>query len=295
MNLNKPAGLTSHDCVAKVRKLLHMKRVGHAGTLDPAAVGVLPIALGTTTRLLQFLQPGKAYRATLRLGQRTTTDDLEGETCFLEPAAHLDLNQVTTALEGFVGKIQQIPPAYSAIQVEGKRLYQRAMAGEVLEVPPRTVEIFRIEILDWRPGKFPELEVAIACGSGTYIRAIARDLGLALATGGTLVHLIRTESSGFPLAESLTLEALAIQVQQGEFYPLSPESALGHLPRLQLADDLAQRWCYGQRLTWNPADTGGEGTDYWRIYDLAGHFLGVGQQGNVAGEQQLLPKVVLHP
>ncbi|PLZ39939.1 tRNA pseudouridine(55) synthase TruB, partial [Fischerella thermalis WC542] len=130
LNLNKPFGWTSHDCVAKTRKLLRLKRVGHAGTLDPAATGVLPIALGKATRLLQYLPGEKAYQATIRLGVRTTTDDLQGEIIAEKSVTNVTLETVKTALQKFQGKIEQIPPSYSAIQVDGKRLYELARKGE---------------------------------------------------------------------------------------------------------------------------------------------------------------------
>ncbi|XGV99605.1 MAG: tRNA pseudouridine(55) synthase TruB [Leptolyngbya sp. BL-A-14] len=252
LNLSKPIGFTSHDCVAKVRRLLQMKRVGHAGTLDPSAIGVLPIALGKATRLLQFLRQDKAYRATVRLGISTTTDDLDGETLMAHPVTGLDLASVKEALKHFQGTIQQIPPNYSAIQVQGKRLYDLARAGEVIVAKPRTVHVFSLEVLDWRPGDFPELDLAIACGPGTYIRSIARDLGNALKTGGTLATLTRTASSGFELTDSLTLETLETQQEQKLFQPIEPVRALLHLSRIDLSAAIARRWCQGQRITIQP-------------------------------------------
>ncbi len=154
LNLNKPAGWTSHDCVAKVRSILHLKRVGHGGTLDPAATGVLPIALGKATKLLQYLPQDKAYTATMRLGVKTTTDDLEGEVIATHSAAGLTLEKVLPYLKQFEGKIQQIPPMYSAIQVKGKRLYELARAGKTAEVPERTVEVYQLKVLAWHPGEF---------------------------------------------------------------------------------------------------------------------------------------------
>lgn len=248
INLDKQAGFTSHDCVALVRKHLRLKRVGHGGTLDPTATGVLPIALGKATRLLQYLQTDKAYQATIRLGVVTTTDDLAGDVIASHPASELTLKQVSAAIQQFTGKIEQIPPKYSAIQVEGKRLYDLARAGKEIEVPTRIVEVFKIEILDWRSGDYPELDVAIACGAGTYIRAIARDLGTMLQTGGTLAALKRTQSSGFSIADSITLDQLKEQLQQGSFHPTAPETALKHLPLLTLPANLAQKWCQGQQI-----------------------------------------------
>ncbi|MCC5614367.1 tRNA pseudouridine(55) synthase TruB [Nostoc sp. CHAB 5836] len=286
LNLNKPFDWTSHDCVARVRKLLRLKRVGHAGTLDPAATGVLPIALGKATRLLQYLPENKAYKATIRLGVRTTTDDLEGEIINSQPCPGLSLAEVKTALAQFEGKIEQIPPSYSAIQVDGKRLYDLARKGEIVEVPVRTVEIFQIDILDWREGDFPELDVAIACGSGTYIRAIARDLGAILETGGTLAGLIRTQSSGFDLTDSLTLTDLETKLQGGTFQPLPPDTVLQHLLSVTLPATSAQKWCQGQRVSLNSDVTG-----IVRVYEEETRFLGIGQ----LQDQLLIPQMVFEP
>ncbi len=286
LNLNKPFDWTSHDCVARVRKLLRLKRVGHAGTLDPAATGVLPIALGKATRLLQYLPENKAYKATIRLGMRTTTDDLQGEIINSQPCAGLSLAEVKTALAQFEGKIEQIPPNYSAIQVDGKRLYDLARQGKMVEVPVRTVEIFHIEILDWREGDFPELDVAIACGSGTYIRAIARDLGAILETGGTLAALIRTESSGFDLTDSLTFSDLEAKLQAETFQPLAPDAALQHLLSVTLPATSAQKWCQGQRVSLNSDITG-----IVRVYQEETRFLGVGQ----LQDEVLIPQMVFEP
>ncbi|WP_414541539.1 tRNA pseudouridine(55) synthase TruB [Nostoc sp. CCY0012] len=272
LNLNKPFDWTSHDCVARVRKLLRLKRVGHAGTLDPAATGVLPIALGKATRLLQYLPENKAYTATIRFGVRTTTDDLQGEIITSQPCPKLDLADVKIALAPFQGKIEQIPPIYSAIQVDGKRLYDLARRGETVEVPKRTVEIFHTEILDWREGDFPELDIAITCGSGTYIRAIARDLGAILETGGTLAALIRTHSSGFNLADSLTLTDLETQLQAETFQTSVLDAALQHLPTLTLPATTAQKWCQGQKI---PLTLDFSGVT--RVYDDEAGFLGIGK------------------
>ncbi len=286
LNLNKPFDWTSHDCVARVRKLLRLKRVGHAGTLDPAAIGVLPIALGKATRLLQYLPGNKAYKATIRLGVQTTTDDLQGEVITSRPCAELSLAVVKTALSQFEGKIEQIPPNYSAIQVDGKRLYDLARQGALITVPARIVEVFQIEVLAWRAGDFPELDVAIACGSGTYIRAIARDLGAVLETGGTLAALTRTQSSGFNLTESLTFSDLEAQLQAGTFQPTLPDAALQHLSSVTLPATSAQKWCQGQRIPLNPDISG-----IVRVYDAEIRFLGIGQ----LEDGVLTPQMVFEP
>jgi tRNA pseudouridine55 synthase len=316
LNLNKPVGFTSHDCVAKVRRLLQMKRVGHAGTLDPAAIGVLPIALGRATRLLQFLRQDKAYKATVRLGVSTTTDDLEGEILLAKPVVGLSFETVQAALQQFQGSIQQVPPNYSAIQVQGKRLYDLARAGETIAVQPRTVEVFSIEVLEWRSGAFPELDLAIACGPGTYIRSIARDLGTVLQIGGTLAALTRTASSGFALADSLTLDEVEAQRTQGTFHPLEPIAALTHLSPITLSAAIAKRWCQGQRIAIYPtaddrwegledAETGqhkdADSTQVYavdplqrslRVHQEDGRFLGIGKPTDTEIGIILLPQMV---
>lgn len=298
LNLDKPVGFTSHDCVARVRRSLQQKRVGHAGTLDPAATGVLPIAFGRATRLLQFLSPDKAYRAVIRFGVQTATDDLEGAVLQTLPCPDLSVETVQAVLPQFLGTIDQVPPKYSAIQVDGKRLYEKARAGEAVEVPVRTVEVQSIDVLGWQGGDYPELEVAIACGPGTYIRAIARDLGDAVHTGATLAKLIRTRSSGFALETSLSLEELEDRLQKHSFEPIPPDQVLQHLPVIQLPETEARRWCQGQRLLWpdptpsNPSDAVICEQPY-RLYDTAGIFLGMGQFGMQDTETVLSPWVVV--
>lgn len=291
LNLNKPVGLTSHDCVARVRRVLHLKRVGHGGTLDPAATGVLPIALGRATRLLQFLSSGKQYRATIRLGVRTATDDLEGEILTAAPVAELELATVEAALATFQGTIEQIPPSYSAIQVQGKRLYSLARAGEQVKAPARLVEVHHIEVLNWRPGDFPEIEVAIACSPGTYIRAIARDLGEQLQTGATLAALVRTASGGFSLDTSLTLDEFTQQVQDWTFRAIAPEIALAHLPAITLLASDTQRWSQGQRIILTDPLIPTTSRIY-RVHHPDGSFLGLGEHLNSQQGQLLVPKLV---
>lgn len=292
LNLNKPAGLTSHDCVSRIRRLLRIKRVGHGGTLDPAATGVLPIAIGKATRLLQYMRQDKAYRATVRLGVTTTTDDLEGEIVTREPVSELTLERVEATLPQFIGKIQQVPPAYSAIQVRGKRLYNLARAGEMVEVPAREVEVRKIEVLDWRNGEFPEIDLAIACGPGTYIRAIARDLGAILNTGGTLASLTRTESSGFNLADSLTFDDLETECDRGSFQPIAPATALAHIPSIILSISDANRWCQGQRISLPDAQNV---TSPLQVYREEGTFLGIGEISSLETADVLIPKLVFQP
>ena len=292
LNLQKSQGFTSHDCVAKVRRILQMKQVGHGGTLDPDAVGVLPIALGRATRLLQFLPTDKTYIGTIKLGIVTTTDDLAGEVITSQPVAELNLATITQALEKFQGKISQIPPRYSAIQVGGKRLYDLARSGVAIDLPVREVEILGIKILDWRSQEFPELEVEINCGAGTYIRSIARDLGEILGTGGTLAALQRTRSAGFNLADSITL--LDLEAELNSWEPIPPQIALRHLPELILPPDLAKRWTQGQKIP-HPAPLTNLSGEFIRISEETGDLLGISQVMISPLDQQviLVPKVVL--
>jgi tRNA pseudouridine55 synthase len=318
VNLHKPAGMTSHDCVAWLRRLLKTRKIGHGGTLDPAATGVLPIAVGPATRLLPYLPEDKAYRAIARLGIRTTTDDLEGEICDRQPLppwlqAGLGepftppdrdrptpaVAQLQTILNAFLGPITQIPPAYSAIQVQGQRLYQLARQGQAVAVPAREVVIHAIQLLGWRSHPEPEIEFSVACGPGTYIRSIARDLGDRLGTCATLARLERTASCGFALADSWTWAALEAAIAADTFTLIPPDRALSHLPAVTLAPDALWRWGCGQKL-----DGAALRSDLtWatiiaqpvRVLDPDGHLLGIGQ-GEMGNDTPLLrPKVNLAP
>ncbi|WP_267383658.1 tRNA pseudouridine(55) synthase TruB [Cyanobacterium sp. uoEpiScrs1] len=289
--LNKPSGITSHDCVAKVRKILKLRKVGHGGTLDPLATGVLPIAVGKATRLLRFFPENKTYRALIRLGVQTTTDDLQGEVVKSQPASMLTLKQVEPLLHQFVGTIQQTPPIYSAIQINGKRLYDLARKGKLIDVPARTVYIELIKLVGWSPGEFPELEVDIICGSGTYIRAIARDLGTMLNTGGTLAKLTRIESCGMHLSESISLRQLKEEVEKGSFSLISSDIALQHLNKITLSEMDEKRWLQGQKITQDLLPLSVSGVV--RVYQPEDKLLGIGNVVEFDNYQILSPKVVL--
>ena len=248
INLNKPQGFTSHDCVAKMRRLLNTKKIGHGGTLDPLATGVLPIAVGKATRLLQFLPTAKSYRALIRLGMQTTTDDLEGEIVATHTTDHLQEQEIVDCLSLFVGQIEQVPPKYSAIKQKGKKLYELARQGIEVEVPKRQVNIDKCQLVKFLPGEFLEIEVDIDCGPGTYIRAIARDLGNQLGVGGTLANLIRTKSCGLDLAQSTLFANIDAQIEDHSFGLIAPDDLLSHLSRFELDLDESKRWCNGQLI-----------------------------------------------
>ncbi|MGK7950608.1 MAG: tRNA pseudouridine(55) synthase TruB [Xenococcaceae cyanobacterium] len=282
INLNKPAGYTSHDCVARVRRILNTKKVGHGGTLDPAATGVLPIAVGKATRLLQFLPTTKAYRARIRLGMQTTTDDLEGEIIATQPNMAIAKTEIEAHLSKFIGTIEQIPPIYSAIKKQGKKLYELARAGEKVDVPPRTVKIDTIELLNIMPGKFTEVEIAIRCSPGTYIRSIARDLGEMLGVGATLANLVRTESCGMQLANSITLSQLAAEFSANSGTLISPMQALSHLPKVSLNSEQVKPWCQGQTVEIYPQKYGENQliNENQKLFELQDYYLTVTSKNN---------------
>lgn len=209
--VDKPGGLTSHDVVARVRRLAGTRKVGHAGTLDPMATGVLVVGVGRATRLLGHLTlTEKAYDATVRLGAGTTTDDAEGDLLEPVPTAGLDAAAVAAAAQAFVGDIEQRPSSVSAVKVDGRRSYARVRAGEAVELPARPVTVHELTVHDVRrDGDWLDADVTVRCSSGTYVRALARDLGGALGVGGHLTRLRRTAVGPFTLDEARTLGDLA--------------------------------------------------------------------------------------
>lgn len=241
--VDKPGGMTSHAVVARVRRTLGTRKVGHAGTLDPMATGVLVLGVERATRLLGHLMlTEKAYSATVRLGATTTTDDAEGEVTASTDAAHLTEAQVREALLAFAGDIDQVPSTVSAIKVDGKRAYALARAGEEVELKARRVTIHDIEADGFhRQGGFLDLDIRVRCSSGTYIRAIARDLGAALGVGGHLTALRRTAVGPFTLdgadtdLDDLTVTPLAV-------------AARACFPALDLDEEQAQAVRYGRPL-----------------------------------------------
>ena len=207
LNVNKPPGWTSHDVVAKVRRLANQKRVGHAGTLDPMAEGVLPILLGRATRLADFIHTGrKIYRAVVKLGAATDTDDADGEITLTSDVPPLSEPLLRERLEAFQGDITQMPPIYSALKVDGRRAYAVARSGGAVELQPRHISIHELRLLSYDTD---ELSLEVTCSTGTYVRALARDIGASLGTVGHLTALTRTQLGPFSLADAVSLERLA--------------------------------------------------------------------------------------
>jgi len=286
--IDKPAGLTSHNCVSRLRRWYGLRRVGHGGTLDPAVTGVLPIALGPATRLLPYLPGDKTYRGVIQLGTRTNSDDLEGDILATESWPSLDTGALERALQPFRGAIQQRPPQVSAVHVNGERAHSRARRGEVMDLPARSVTIHHLTLLDWDPAS-GRLGLEVHCSSGTYIRSLARDLGDALGCGGCLAQLRRTQALGFN-----ETQAHALPDHPGPDdtppTPLSPLVALTHLPRRQLNGAEQDDWRCGRRLTMPPHDNSSTGEAVVVCND-DGSIAGIGHR---EAEAQLRPKVVFN-
>ncbi|HLT09625.1 MAG TPA: tRNA pseudouridine(55) synthase TruB [Micromonosporaceae bacterium] len=250
--VDKPGGMTSHDVVARIRRIAGTRRVGHGGTLDPMATGVLVIGVERATRLLTYLVGAdKSYTATVRLGATTVTDDAEGEVTAWTSPSGLTEAAVRKAAAGFVGEIDQVPSAVSAIKVGGVRSYARARRGEAVALAPRRVRISRLDVVATRAGTAEghevfDVDIEVDCSSGTYVRAIARDLGAVLGVGGHLIALRRTAVGSFTLAEAVTLEELA---QRPEPVSIPLATAVARcLPRRDVDAALARTLSHGGTL-----------------------------------------------
>jgi tRNA pseudouridine55 synthase len=246
--VDKPGGLTSHDVVARTRKAFGTRKVGHAGTLDPMATGLLVLGIEAATRLLTYVVgAGKTYTATIRLGQATGTDDAEGEitrTADAAAVAEVTSEQITAAIGPLTGDISQVPSAVSAIKVDGRRAYDLVRAGEAVQLKARAVTVSRFDVLEERRAAGAiDLDVVVDCSSGTYIRALARDLGDALGIGGHLTALRRTRIGPFDVADAVDLESLA------DAKTLTPAAAAAAiLPPLEVTEDDARDLRHGKRL-----------------------------------------------
>ncbi|WP_224760657.1 tRNA pseudouridine(55) synthase TruB [Salinibacterium sp. ZJ450] len=253
--LDKPAGLTSHDVVSRVRKLANTRKVGHAGTLDPMATGLLVLGLNSSTRLLTYLVGlDKEYLATIRLGQSSTTDDAEGEISDTADTSAISDADLERQIATLTGPIEQVPSSVSAIKVDGRRAYDRARAGETVVLKSRPVTIHEFATLDIRRGEHLDLDVRIRCTSGTYIRALARDLGASLGVGGHLTALRRSQVGPFDVTDAATLtdatpESLAEQLQ----HPAGIASTL--FGSVDLTAEQTRDLTQGKRITLDTADT----------------------------------------
>jgi tRNA pseudouridine55 synthase len=266
--VDKPAGWTSHDVVGRVRRLAGLRQVGHAGTLDPMATGVLLLCVGRATRLLEYLTDlPKTYLAEVTLGAATDTYDAEGEVTARQPVPVLSQEQIDAALDAFRGAIMQRPPAYSALKRDGVALYKRARAGEQVEIEPRPVTVYALDLLAF-DGQTVQLRVH--CGAGTYVRSIAHDLGQALGCGGHLSALRRTAVGGFTVDDAATLEQLA---ESGALAAalLPADAAVAHLARVDMSEAEAARLLHGQAVIGVDVQPAGPA----RAYGPDERFLGI--------------------
>ena len=278
--LDKPIGPTSHDAVARVRRAAGLRRVGHAGTLDPLASGLLLLGLGPAARFLEYLVGlDKTYETTVRLGQATTTYDAEGEVTAERPV-DVSAAQLAAALDAFRGPIRQRVPPYSAVKRDGRPLYESARRGVTLDLPEREVVIHALDLLAFDP---PFVSLRVACSSGTYIRSLAHDLGAALGSGGHVAALRRTAVGAFAVAGAVPLDALTPESVAAALLP--PEAAVQHLPRIEVGESEAIRLSLGQRLPAAADATQGNAA----AFGPGGRFLGVVEvDGDVIRPRKML-------
>lgn len=253
LNVYKPKGMTSHDVVGRLRRVTKIKQIGHTGTLDPFATGVLPICIGKSTRLIEYLEDDKEYLATVQFGKNTDTYDLDGEVVatFDKKVSEVE---VRLGLKSFEGEISQMPPIYSAIKVNGKKLYDYARAGQEVEIKPRTVFISKIELVEFNQEK-QEAKLLVACSKGTYIRSIAYDLGKNLGCGAYLSALERTKAGRFNIENTVRLEDLSEKDLVCK-HLINPLEVLNY-PTYELSDSDRQRVSHGMSITnrgFNDAD-----------------------------------------
>ncbi len=285
--VDKSPGWTSHDIVARIRGLTGVRRVGHAGTLDPFATGVLVVGVGKATRLISYAQHSpKRYRAKIRLGIETDTLDPEGKViheqrvdCWPSLVAVLDV------VESFVGEIEQTPPAYSAVRIDGRRAYDRARAGEKVDVPSRLVTIHSIVVRSYSP---PVLEIDVMCGTGTYIRSLARDIGAELGTGGYCLELRRVAVGDFVVEGCWKIEALAEANLRENWSRIAipPDRVVQSLPKIVLSREQTRAWYHGQSIPGLQAAD--EESTTLRAYSDSGTFAGIGKLDPVGSLRPVL-------
>lgn len=266
-NVLKPPGMTSHDVIGFLRRALQTKKIGHGGTLDPDAAGVLPVFAGTATRLLEFAVEGrKQYIAEFTLGQQTDTGDDSGSVIKELPVPQLTMAGLEALLARFTGPQLQLPPMYSALKVNGQKLYELARRGVEVERQPRPIEIYKLELLHFTPASFT---VAVECSKGTYIRVLGEDMAAALGTCGTMSFLLRTQVGAYTLNQSHTLQEIAADP---EGCVAAPVTAVAHLPRLPLSARQAARITNGVRTT-----MAGVAEGQYVLLGPAEEFLGIGR------------------
>jgi tRNA pseudouridine55 synthase len=276
----KPAGWTSHDVVAKVRRIIKEKRIGHTGTLDPQVTGVLPLCIGRATRLVEYIQElPKEYEATLTVGFSTDTEDASG--IIVERAEHVELTaqQVEQVLRTFIGEIEQVPPMFSAVKVDGKRLYELAREGKKVERKPRKVSIYQMEIIEMDLARlYPEIRFRVRCSKGTYIRTLCADIGQALGYPAVMTSLIRTSTGNIGLEQCVTLEQVEAHVRNHTLNSaiIPADRAVAHLPKIDLDETQTYQALKGQKIRLNHEFAfSDEEQPLFRVYSNRNIFIGI--------------------
>ena len=271
INIVKPPGMTSHDVVSFIRKTYHLKRVGHAGTLDPAATGVLPVALGPATRLLEYMTDcDKSYRVELTIGYETDTGDATGTITSRMDCVMPTQYIIEEVLASFIGTIEQVPPMYSAIKVQGKKLYELARAGITVERKARIIKIHNINLLKMDHNS---ILFDVTCSKGTYIRSLCTDIGAKINCPVVMSFLVRTRVGSFSLDQAFTLEEIE---ENSERAVLPVDNALDYMPKVILTTEIASAFKHGQNIGMSTNEEYGQA--FLRIYDQQNLFIGIGQQ-----------------
>lgn len=275
LNVYKEKGYTSHDVVAKLRGITRQKKIGHTGTLDPDAEGVLPVCLGKATKVSELLtEKDKAYRAVLLLGTVTDTQDITGTVLKLSDTDGVSEDKTEEVIRGFVGAYEQIPPMYSALKVNGKKLYELAREGKTIERKARVVEIHSIRIIRM---ELPRIEMEVSCSKGTYIRTLCHDIGERLGTGGCMEELCRIRSGAFRIEESHRLEYIQESMERGELENLliPVDAVFSQYKKIQIEQDMDSRLKNGNPFVMGCPHTALLDGEYVRVYDSAGNFAAI--------------------
>ncbi len=295
--LNKSKNCTSHDCVKRIKRIFNIKKVGHTGTLDPQVTGVLPLALGSATRFIQYLPQEKSYIGIIQLGIKTTTDDIHGEIMKQKKFPTLTFDDLDDTLNSFRGIIQQIPPQVSSVHVNGERAYKKSWRKEEFTLPSKEVKVESLILKDWNQAN-GQLRIEINCSSGTYIRSIARDLGILLKSEGCLYDLRRTKASGFSEDKSINLDYLINKHNEKDKFIIPIEDALDHLPKIHLTSELdILYWRTGRQIEFKATNliknVYQSEQNKFLVFDDKYQLLGIGIYARKDFDL-LLPKLVLN-
>tara|TARA_Y100001933_G_scaffold131949_1_gene131534 strand:- start:469 stop:1389 length:921 start_codon:yes stop_codon:yes gene_type:complete len=295
--LDKSKNCTSHDCVKRIKRIFNIKKVGHTGTLDPQVTGVLPLAIGSATRFIQYLPQEKSYIGIIQLGIKTTTDDIHGEILIQKGIPKLTFNDLDNSLNSFRGTFQQVPPQVSSVHVNGERAYTKSRRKENFILPSKEVIIKSLILKDWDQAN-GQLKIEIHCSSGTYIRSIARDLGTLLKSEGCLYELRRIKASGFNEESSINLEYLVTKQNHKNKFIIPIEDALDHLPKIHLTNELdILYWRTGRQIEFKYTNPIKEHNQFKKnkflVLDNKNKPLGIGIYARKEFEL-LLPKLVLN-